>query len=61
MAKDERDILELLQTELDFLEKGGFTENLYAARVKQRAAGKQGGVGKSDRSDKSDKSDKSRR
>lgn len=24
MAKDERDILELLQTELDFLEKGGY-------------------------------------
>lgn len=34
----------------DFLEKGGFTENLYAARVEKR---------KSDRSDGSDKSDSS--
>lgn len=33
----------------EFLEKGGFTENLYAARVKKR---------QSDRSDKSDLSDK---
>ena len=24
MAKDERDILELLKTELDFIEKGGY-------------------------------------
>lgn len=40
----------------DFLKHGGFTENLYAARKKARAAQE---AQKSDRSDKSDKSDRS--
>ncbi len=37
----------------EFLESGGFTERLYAARKKARAAG-------TDKSDKSDRSDKNR-
>jgi four helix bundle suffix protein len=40
------------QQSREFLEKGGFTERLYAARVKARA-------GESDKSDRSDSSDKS--
>jgi len=40
------------QQSREFLEKGGFTERLYAARVKARTA-------ESDKSDESDRSDKS--
>lgn len=43
--------LQLEQQSREFLEKGGFTERLYAARVKARAAEK------SDLSDRSDQSD----
>ncbi len=38
----------------EFVEHGGFTERLYAARVKAREAGKSDGADKSDKSDKSD-------
>lgn len=38
----------------DFLEKGGFRENLHASRVKARAAGQSGGSDPYDKSDSSD-------
>lgn len=40
----------------DFLEQGGFTERLYAARTAAREA-QRGGAGRSDGADKSDKAD----